>query len=659
MKQHDLFVGLMMMLSSCALAQNDPLPDLEDLLSQQLNQLPSNTQSSAGSRIERSSSDSMAVTHVITDKDIRQFNLQSLADILAMFVGITTRDNSSFIYLGARGIGRPGDFNSRFLFLLDGTRMNENLLDAGLLGYENFVDVGLIERVEYSPGASAALYGNNALLGVINIVTKTSSKLRGLNTALSVTNDETHHGRITAGFRSQGGADSWFSLSGSKLRDIDFPVPGAPAELLAWQQLNKESSSRAMFSHQSGSFQFQAAASRRQRSFPDGFSVLRSDMPEMGTPALETLDNEAFFVALTFDDTISQDIEAYFHISTHGNDLIRNVPLTLPDGGLEFVRPMNSGRWSNLDGQLVFLGVEDHELMLGIDFQKDHRQEFSSRSSIPSEFNFEQKSNENRYGLYVQDLWRITPKFKFQWALRYDNSDFSSERWSPSFTAKYSFTPDHHLLLRHSRAFRVANFLERNANSVFDEPNPKNETIDYNELSLVQRWSDSLSSFATFYYANIDNLIHQDFFRPIYFNPPPIRSHGAEIGADKRWSNGMSLIASTAIQRSRLRGGFGIANSPEFIGKLRFSLPLGRSGFTLSLSSYAVSKRRTFDSHLPGFASHDVNVNWQNEHNLFIALGVRNITDKEIFDITDDGFVPYLQRRRQVHLSLNWSWGND
>ncbi|KAF7781147.1 hypothetical protein PRUB_b0277 [Pseudoalteromonas rubra] len=659
MKQLYLIAGLIYMLCASAQAQNDPLPDLEDLLSRQLNQLPSNTQSSAGSRIERSSSDSMAVTHVITDKDIRQFNLQSLADILAMFVGITTRDNSSFIYLGARGIGRPGDFNSRFLFLLDGTRMNENLLDAGLIGYENFVDVGLIERVEYSPGASAALYGNNALLGVINIVTKTSSKLRGLNTAFSVTNDETQHGRITAGFRSEGGADSWLSLSGSKLRSINFPVPGAPPELLAWQHLNKESSSRAMFSHQSGSFQFQAAASRRQRSFPDGFSVLRSGAPVNMTPELETLDNEAYFVALTFDDTISDDIEAYFHISTHGNDLIRNFPLILPDGGLEFVRPMNSGRWSNVDGQLVFLGVENHEFMVGIDFQKDHRQEFSSRSSLPTQFNFEQKSNENRYGVYVQDLWRITPKFKFQWALRYDNSDFSSARWSPSFTAKYSVTEGHHLLLRHSRAFRVANFLERNANNVFNEPNPNNETIDYNELSLVQRWSDSLSSFSTLYYANIDNLIHQDFFRPIYFNPPPIRSHGFEFGADKRWANGMSLIASTAIQRSRLKGGFGIANSPEFIGKVRFSLPLGRSGFTLSLNSYAVSKRRTFDSHLPGFASHDVSVNWQNKEDLFIALGVRNITDKEILDITDDGFVPYLQRRRQVHLSVNWGWNND
>ncbi|TMP26024.1 hypothetical protein CWB99_19905 [Pseudoalteromonas rubra] len=659
MKQRYLIAGLMGVLSLSVQAKNDPLPDLEDLLSQQLNQLPSNTQISAGSRIERSSSDSMAVTHVITDKDIRQFNLQSLADILTMFVGITTRDNSSFIYLGARGIGRPGDFNSRFLFLLDGTRMNENLLDAGLLGYENFVDVGLIERVEYSPGASAALYGNNALLGVINIVTKTSSKLRGLNTALSVTNDDTQHGRVTVGMRSDSGADSWLSLSGSRLRSKDFPVPGAPAELLVWQDLNKESSSRIMLSHQTGSLQLQAAASRRQRSFPDGFSVLFSGGAEQAAPELETLDNEAYFLALTFDDKISDDMEAYFHVSTHGNDLVRSVPLTLQSGEVEFVRPMNSGRWSNLDGQLVFLGVENHELMVGVDFQKDHRQEFSSRSSLPSQFNFEQKSNESRYGLYFQDLWRITPRFKLQWALRHDDSDFSPARWSPSFTLKYSFLEGHHLLLRHSRAFRVANFLERNANSVFSEPNPQNETIDYNELSLVQRWSDSLSSFATFYYADINNLIHQDFFRPIYFNPPPIRSHGFEFGMDKRWSRGMSLITNLAIQRSRLQGGFGIANSPEFIGKMRFSMPLGNSDLTLSLNTYGVSKRRTFDSHLPGYVSHDISLNWQNNPDLFVALGVRNITDKDILEITDDGFTPYLQRRRQVHLSVNWSWNND
>ncbi|CAH9066234.1 Vitamin B12 transporter BtuB [Pseudoalteromonas holothuriae] len=630
------------------------LPDLEALLGQQLNQLPTNTQISTASRIERSSSDSMAITHVVTDKDIRQFNLQSIADIIALFAGVTTRDDSSFIYVGARGIGRPGDFNSRLLFLLDGTRINENLLDAGLLGYENFVDVGLIERVEFSPGASAALYGNNALLGVINIVTKTTSKLRGVNTAVSITNDGAQHARATIGFRSSSGSDSWLSISKTKINAIPYPVLNVPAELIKWQHLNDDESTRLMFSHQRGSLQFQAAGSKRKRIFPDGFSLI-----SQATPELEELTSEAYLFALTFDDTLSEDIEAYFHISTHGNDLERSIPFILPNGDVEFDRPRNSGRWSNLDGQLMFLGLDSHELMVGFDFQKDHRQEFSASSSIPNEFNFEQKNNESRYGLYIQDLWRLTPNLKFQWALRYDNSDFSSARWSPSFSLKYNFAEKHSLLVRHNRAFRVANFLERYANTAFNIDIPKNETIKYNEVSLIQKWTPSLSSFTTLYKANIKNLIHEDFFAPIYFNTPPIRSKGLELGIDKRWHAGMSLVASMAFQRSELEGGFGIANSPKFIGQLRFSVPLGASNFLLSLHSNAVSKRKSFGYQLPAFSSHDASINWQSTNSLFIALGVRNITNEKILEITSDGFIPYVQRRRQIHLSINWSWSND
>ncbi|NOU50728.1 TonB-dependent receptor [Pseudoalteromonas sp. JBTF-M23] len=631
-----------------------PLPDLEELLDQQLNQLPTNTQVSTASRIERSSSDSMAVTHVITDKDIRQFNLQSLGDILALFAGIVTRDDSVFTYLSARGIGRPGDFNSRFLFLLDGTRMNENLLDAGILGYENFVDVGLIERVEYSPGASAALYGNNALLGVINIVTKTTSKLGDINIAASTTNDGAKHARITTGFRSSSGSDSWLSLSKTKVDSIAFPVLQVPAEVIKWQHLNKEDSTRVMFSHQTGSLQFQAAGSKRTRSFPDAYTLFQNNTPE-----IEKVQNEAYFLALTFDDKVSRDIEAYFHISTHGNDLKRSAPRILPNREVIFDRSLNSGRWSNLDGQLVFLGFDSHEFMVGFDFQKDHRQEFSYNAGTPSELDNYLKSNESRYGLYIQDLWRLSPKLKFQWALRHDNSDFSTARWSPSFTLKYQFADNHNLLIRHSRAFRVTNFLERNTNSVFYVPAPDNETLTYSEVSLVQRWTSSFSSFATIYQSNIKNLIHRDIFYPTYFNTPPITSQGLELGVDKRWYNGMSLVANMAFQRSELKGGFDIGNSPKFIGQLRFSVPLGQSGFLLSLHSHAVSERKSFGYTLPKFSSHDASLSWQSTNMLSVALGVRNITNEEILDITDDGFIPYVQRRRQVHLSVNWSWDND
>ncbi|WP_105168844.1 TonB-dependent receptor plug domain-containing protein [Pseudoalteromonas sp. T1lg23B] len=633
-------------------AGKEVLPELEDLLNQQLHQLPANTEISAASRVTRSSSDSMAVTHVINDKDIKQFNLRSLADILAQFVGITTREDSAFTYIGARGIGRPGDFNSRFLFMLDGTRINESLLDAGLVGHEFFVDVELIERVEYTPGASAALYGNNALLGVINIVTKTSSKLRGINTSVSVANNKAKHARITGGIRADSGSDSWLSLSQTKLDNIQYPLINIPPHLAKWQHLNEEKSTRLMLNHQNGGFKIQAAGSKRERQYPDLFAF----DPNV-RPLNAEVDNESYLLSVSFDDRISDDIELYLHASTHGNDFTRRLPVVLESGALLYEQRLNSGRWSNLDSRLIFLGLADHELMFGFDYQRDHRKKFMAQYIIPepTELNF--LADESRYGVYVQDLWRWSDKLQLQWALRYDDSDSSTPRWSPSYTLKYNWTPQHKLLLRHSRAFRVANFLEHFTNTSFDLPIPENESTHYNEASLVQNWSPSLSTFITAYQAKIENLISQAILTPIYVNTIPLKSQGLELGFDKRWANGVSLVASAAFQHSEFSGGIKVANSPEFIGQLRFSAPIGSPDILFSINSHVVSERRVLFQTLPSFASHDVSISWQPFNNMSLALGIRNITDKKITEILDDSLIPYVQQRRQAHLSINWSWG--
>jgi len=57
------------------------------------------------------------------------------------------------------------------LFLLDGQRLNDPVFISGFIGTESIIDVDLIDRVEIIRGSSSALYGTNALFGVINIIT--------------------------------------------------------------------------------------------------------------------------------------------------------------------------------------------------------------------------------------------------------------------------------------------------------------------------------------------------------------------------------------------------------------------------------------------------------------------------------------------------------
>lgn len=638
-----------LLLCFSAPVQAEPLPDLQELLNQPLHQVPRDTEVSAASRATESSSASMAITHVVTDEDILRYNLRSMADILELFVGVTTRDDGSFVYIGARGLGRPADFNSRILFLLNGTRINENMLGAGLLGNEFFVDVELIERVEFSPGAAAALYGNNAQLGVVNIVTKSTSSLRGLEASVQLTDDREKSTRLSFGHRSAKGEDTWLSVSHTRRDSIDFAFADVLEQALQWQSLNHERSTRIMASHQRGGLQIQAAGAWRERTYPDfPFSVNEDAVPA-------TDENEVLLLALSYDRRLDDNTDLYLHASTHANDFNRSIPSSLDSSQLVFFDNLNSGRWSNLDSRLIYHGWRDHKVLVGVDLQKDHRQIFDSR--LKGEDPLQRVTSDDfRYGLYLQDLWQISDNMALQWALRFDNSEQSAARWSPSISFSYTLSDRSRLLFRHSRAFRAANRLERVNNELFDVPELSSESIYHSEVSLKQRWSDSFSSFTTLYYADIDRLITEYVDFPVFYNSPPVKSYGIEGGIDKRWQMGATLEASLALQRSADDEFGRLVNSPEIVGKLRYSQPLWSPELTFSWQLRGVSERLTSFGRQPGYLSHNVSLTWKPQRNLDVALGLRNVTNKKIEEITDGSGIPYLQQRQRAHLSLRWRW---
>ncbi len=66
--------------------------------------------------------------------------------------GVYIRNDRAYSYLGVRGLGRPGDYSSRLLMLIDGARVNDNIYDSVMAGRESPLDIELIERIECHPG---------------------------------------------------------------------------------------------------------------------------------------------------------------------------------------------------------------------------------------------------------------------------------------------------------------------------------------------------------------------------------------------------------------------------------------------------------------------------------------------------------------------------
>lgn len=133
----------------------------------------------SASKFTQSLSEAPTVASIITAEDIRSFGWRTLGEALASVRGLYVTSDRNYAYLGARGFLRPGDYNTRFLLLIDGYRVNDAVYDQAPIGSDFPLDLELVERIEYVPGAGSSMYGSNAFFGVINVITRSGRSLSG------------------------------------------------------------------------------------------------------------------------------------------------------------------------------------------------------------------------------------------------------------------------------------------------------------------------------------------------------------------------------------------------------------------------------------------------------------------------------------------------
>ena len=133
----------------------------------------------SASKHMESASDAPASVSVVTANEIQKYGYRTLADILRSVPGFYITYDRNYSFIGVRGFGRLGDWNSRILLMVDGHRLNTNVIGQAMLGTEFPVDVNLIQRVEIARGPSSSLYGSNAFFAVINVITRKASDLKG------------------------------------------------------------------------------------------------------------------------------------------------------------------------------------------------------------------------------------------------------------------------------------------------------------------------------------------------------------------------------------------------------------------------------------------------------------------------------------------------
>lgn len=164
------FVGL----TPTAVAQDDAAGLLEVL--------EENVVSGASRSAERAS-DAPAFSSVITGEQMRRLGIRKLEDALNFLsTGMFASDRMSTAETGARGVTLTRDFNSHVLIVLDGMVMNEQ---GGGAVYLHDIPIELIDRIEVILGPGSVLYGAQAMLGVVNVVTRAPKDYQGYHGATS------------------------------------------------------------------------------------------------------------------------------------------------------------------------------------------------------------------------------------------------------------------------------------------------------------------------------------------------------------------------------------------------------------------------------------------------------------------------------------------
>lgn len=411
----------------------------------------------SASRFKQKSSEAPSAVEVLTAENIRSYGWRTLADALNSIRGLYIRNDRNYSYLGNRGFSRAGDYDSRVLIMIDGRRMNDAIFDSGFIGEEFLLDMNLIERIEYVPGSGSSVYGLNALLGVVNVITKRGRDVDGVRLSGEVGSLDTYRARATFGKQWKNGAElllngSHFTSHGNeKLFFSDFSdVNGGIA-----QDTDQERNDRTFGKFSYGNFTLRGGYVNRYKSIPTASFGALFNEPNFSVDSHTYLD-------LDYLTQINTNLGLEVRGFHHWYDYHAISPFDANFGTRPSVLPANAfegsdARWWGGEIKLTSTQFAHHKLISGLEVQYDQRQhwvDYTVNSASPANHI---NNNGWRAGLYVQDEFRITNSLLLNAGLRLDQHHLiNSLQLNPRIGLIWDITPAFTAKLLYGSAFRAA-----------------------------------------------------------------------------------------------------------------------------------------------------------------------------------------------------------
>jgi iron complex outermembrane receptor protein len=556
------------------------------------------------SKFEQKIAEAPAAVSIVTSSDIKRFGYRTLADILQGIRGFYTTYDRNYHYLGMRGFSRPGDYNTRFLLLVDGHRINDNIYNTAFIGTEFPIDVDLIERVEVIRGPSSSIYGTNAFMGVINVITRSANDLKGMEVSGEAARYDTYKGRLSYGGKLKNGLEvvasgSIYDSKGkSELYYKEFDSPATHNGIARNADGDRYHSlfSTLMLK----GLRLQGAYASREKTLPTAPWEV-----EFNSPGTRTSDERGYLdlkYEHAFDDR-SNITTALFYDYYHyrGTYMLPGAPN----------KDRTDGRWWGGDVKFSTRMLKRHNIVAGGEFIDNIRQDQSNFDEQPYSLYLDDKRNSRTWALYVQDEIKIFENLILNAGVRHDYYDTFGGTTNPRVALIYRPFEPTTIKFLYGRAFRAPSPYELyySDGNVSSKANPdlKPETIETYELVLEQSLGKGFRMASSLFFNKIDDLISLETDAAdgldVFRNIERLETKGAELELEKRWDNGLKgLISYTYQETENKQTDEAVTNSPRHLAKAHLMVPLLEDKIFAGLEELYVNKRKLLNGSDTGSA---------------------------------------------------------
>lgn len=495
--------------------------------------------------------------YVITRQQIKEMGITNLQALLNFVPGFqSTRDVEQGTANRISSRGRSTALSESVLVQLDGKKLND-LYTGGISLLNRILNIGNVEQVEIIRGPGSALYGSNAFLGVINIITKSGHN--EVNIAVSQPNQVSSDISYFHQFSQENALDiylSFFNDNGDKynLTDINgiTDIVGDPVAGIDFYL--KHSLNNWLFT---GRYM--------ERELQD-FLALGS----IGNN-INNEDSQQWSFSSEYNGKISNDLN-YSLLLSHSRDRWETLALLIPKDveifpgfsltnnfvGGPFLKSQNNKASLNFTYQIR----DNHLLSFGSSYEKAHisdvhtatthdlftLEEYEKPIKLINDDSFNDNKSREITSIYLQDQIHIDQHWELTAGIRYDTySDFGSST-NPRLALVWKQQEKNSFKLMYGTAFRAPNFLElydRNNYVDFGNINLNAEEVETIEVSWLKSnidWHFELTAFSNTYKHLItlsQPVEHPEnpFFSPSFINNDGQKSRGIESELQYKFSS--------------------------------------------------------------------------------------------------------------------------